>query len=304
MAALTFIQGGPGWRRTWTRRLGEADGGGSITVLNGHARDYAVRDNAGAFSIKWMPRGRAVYRVDGASHPLSGERAVILNQAQPYELEFLDRSGTESLCVFFSDDLVGEAWRALARPDLADDPEPAGLLDMPVFPDLVFRPPEATRALLAALRAGYGAADPGALAAEERLLGLLSRLVAAAQAHRELAGRIPALKPTTRRLLAARLEQARELIEDAPGAEPSLDALARASGVSKFHLLRLFKAGYGLSPSAYARRMRIGRAKALLRSSAMTTAEAAARSGYESESAFVRAFRRETGMTPGAFRTA
>ncbi len=50
--------------------------------------------------------------------------------------------------------------------------------------------------------------------------------------------------------------------------------------------------------------MRIGRAKALLRSSAMTTAEAAARSGYESESAFVRAFRRETGMTPSAFRTA
>lgn len=299
MTQLTYIQGGPGWRRTWKRSLGEDPGGGAITVLNGHARDYGVRDPQGAFSVKWMPRGRAVYRVEGASHALEGDRMVILNQSQPYELEFLDRSGTESLCVFVSDDLVAQAWRDLSRPDLVDDEAPASLI--PDFPDLVFRPAPEVSVALARLRDSYGADDPSALALEERLLDLAVRLVAAAQGHRRLAGRIPAVKASTRRLLAARLQRARELIEDS-AEEPSLDALARASALSKFHLIRLFKAAFGCTPSAYAARRRMDRARGLLRASSMTVAEIGRALGYESAGAFIRAFRRHFGVTPAAIR--
>ena len=171
MTQLTFIQGGDDGRRVWRRRLGEAPS--AITVLNGRARQHWIRDVEGAFSIKWMPRGRAVYRTEGASHLLAGDRAVILNQAQPYELEFLDRSGTESFCVFVSDDLgVESAWRDLAAPDLADD-APRGAR-IPQFPDLVFRPPAGIGAELARLREDFAGGDPSALAAEERMLGLVN----------------------------------------------------------------------------------------------------------------------------------
>jgi len=294
---LTFIQGGDDGRRVWRRRLGDAPS--AITVLNGRARQHWIRDVHGAFSIKWMPRGRAVYRTDGASHVLAGDRAVILNQAQPYELEFLDRAGTESFCVFISDDLVESAWRDLGGSDQIDD-EPAGRR-IPQFPDLTFRLPADIAGELARLRADFGCGAPSELAAEEQLLGLVSRLVAAAQGHRRMAARLPAAKASTRRLLAARVQRARELIEDAAEA-PSLDELARASALSKFHLLRLFKAAFGCTPSAYAGRRRMDRAQRLLAATPMTVAAIGEALGYESTSAFIRAFRRHFGVAPSAIR--
>jgi AraC-like DNA-binding protein len=296
---LTFIQGGDDGRRVWRRRLGDADSASAITLLSGRARQHWIRDAEGAFSIKWMPGGRAVYRTDGASHLLGGDRVVILNQAQPYELEFLDRSGAESFCVFISDDLVESAWRDLAAPDLVDDA--AAGRRIPQFPDLVFRPPPDIGDQLARLREDFGSGDPSELAAEERLLGLVSRLVASAQSHRRLAARLPAAKASTRRLLAARVERARELIEDS-SEDPSLDELARASALSKFHLLRLFKAAFGMTPSAYAGRRRMDRAKRLLAATPMTVTAIGAALGYESTSAFIRAFRRHFGVAPSAIR--
>jgi AraC-like DNA-binding protein len=300
MTELTYIRGGEAGRRVWRRRLGEPSAS-AITVLSGQSRQHWVRDPEGAFSIKWMPKGRAIYRTQGASHVLTGADAVILNQAQPYELEFLDRTGTESFCVFISDDLVAAAWHELARLDPAGEaPAPASAL-IPQFPDLVFRPPASIAAELASLRESFGADDPSELAAEERLLGLVSRLVASAQGHRRMAARLPAAKASTRRMLAGRLERARQMIEDSHG-EPTLDELARASALSKFHLLRLFKAAFGCTPSAYVGRKRMHRARRLLRATPMTVAAIGEALGYESASAFIRAFRRHFGVTPSAIR--
>jgi AraC-like DNA-binding protein len=294
---LTYIQGGDGGRQVWRRRLGEA--GSAITVLNGIARQAYIRDAEGAFSIKWMPRGRAVYRVDRASHLLAGDHAVILNPDQPYELEFLDRAGTESFCVFVSDDLVSAAWRDLDEPELPDEDRGDGPL--PQFPDLVFRPPADVLQELVQMRGDFACSDPSALAAEERLLGLTRRLVASARGHRRLAERLPAAKASTRRLLAGRVERARDLIEDSD-AEPTLDELARACALSKFHLIRLFKAAYGCTPSAYAGRRRMRRAQRLLAATPMTVAAIGEALGYESTSAFIRAFRRHFGVAPSAIR--
>ncbi len=301
MTRLTFIQGGPGWRRTWSRDLGGASGASAILVLNGHAREHHGGDREGAFSIKWMPRGSSVYRVEGASHRISAGRAVILNARQPYELEFTDRAASESLCVFFSNDLVAQAWRDLFRPELIEAEGLDGAETLPEFPDLVFRPADAVAARIAALRDGYGHPDPAAAPREEDLLGLLIGLLRTARAHGETASRLPAAKASTRRLLTARVERARELLEHSKD-EPSLDALAAASALSKFHLLRSFKAAFGCTPAAYHRRRRLQQAGALLRATPMSVAEIGAALGYESPSAFIRAFRRHFGGNPSAIR--
>jgi AraC-like DNA-binding protein len=299
MTELTFIQGGDDGRRVWRRRLGAANSSSSITVLNGKARRHWITDASGAFSIKWMPRGRAVYRSQGASHFLSGDHAVILNQAQPYELEFLEPTGAESFCVFVSDDLVESAWRDIVTPDAVDD-DP-GAARIPQFPDLVFHPPPTIAAELARLRRDFEAGDPSALAVEERMLALVRDLVAAAQGHRRLAARLPAAKASTRRLLAARIERARELIESS-AETPTLDELARVAAVSKFHLLRLFSAAFGCTPSAYAGRRRMDRGRQLLEATSMSVAAIGEALGYESAGAFIRAFRRHFGVTPSAIR--
>jgi AraC family transcriptional regulator len=287
---LTAARPAPG--RDRIRRLGAPGGDRRITILNGHAREYAAYEPHGAFSLKWMPDGEAVYRVDGAAHRLSGDAMLLLNPGQSYEIEFVARRASESLCVFFSDALLGDA-------ATAPDGAPCRL---PTFPDLVFRPDPALATTLAGLRARFDDPDVAADALEEALLRLLERLTGVAAEHRGIGARIPALKPATRRMLAARLQRARDHIEAAGALPPTLDALAAVSCLSKFHLVRLFRAAFGCTPMRYAEACRIARAAPLLRDTRLTVAEIAAVVGYDSQSAFARAFRRQRGVTPRAFR--
>lgn len=296
MAELTLIQGGLGKRQVWRRPL--SAGAGAITVLNGKSMGGGLRDPDGTFSIKWIPRGRAVYRTGPHSHRLDPGRSLILNPQQPYELEFPDGPVTETLCVFFSHDLVHEAWTSLGEPEAASQGD---LARTPQFPELAFAPEAGIAAALAAFYAGFAADDPPALIEERAMLGLLGRLLATAQAHRLQASQLPALKAATRRALMERLLRARRMIEDSPAEEPSLDALARESALSKFHFLRLFKAAFGATPSAYAQARRMDLAKGLL-CSGRPLDDIAERLGYDGAASLIRAFKRREGITPGQWR--
>ena len=152
---------------------------------------------------------------------------------------------------------------------------------------------------------GLAAAGPDDEAAvlEARLLAALDEAVGAAHRHRGLAGRVPASRPATRAHLLAQLERARERILACGGVGCDLAGLAREAGLSKFHLLRLFKAVYGATPMAFAEKARIEAAAAALRASRRPVIEVAADAGYDSQSAFAKAFRRWMGAAPSAWRT-
>src|SRR5690606_14360514 len=98
------------------------------------------------------------------------------------------------------------------------------------------------------------------------------------------------------------LHEARRYIEAHFTEDRTLDALGQHVGMSKYHLLRAFKQMYGATPPQYQIRLRIHHAKRLLRLHYLTVAEVAAKVGYDSVSAFCRAFRREVGVSPGEYR--
>jgi len=82
---------------------------------------------------------------------------------------------------------------------------------------------------------------------------------------------------------------------------PSLDALAEAANVSRFHFHRVFKAVTGVTPKAYADAHRAGRVQdELTRTSTVT--EAIYGAGFQSNGRFYAASSRLLGMTPSAFR--
>lgn len=83
----------------------------------------------------------------------------------------------------------------------------------------------------------------------------------------------------------------------------SMDEVAHACLVSRRTLYRVC-AGFG-GPAALVRRMRIEHARRLLRTDPTRPLSAVAfSSGFGTERHFYRAFREETGMTPGEFRSA
>ncbi len=273
-----------GEARLW---LGDPKAAAQVSILNGHARQWRARSGGGGFSLKWAPQGRIRYRLDRADHRLAAQGMLLLNPGQPYEMDF--EGPAESFCLFFSDALVREAWG-----DLAGGGAPAE------FPNLVFRPGFAAE--VAALRRELDGRGPWPCDLEARLLGVLADAVAVARVHRGEARRLPAAKPATRAHLRARLEVARSLIADGEGAR--LDQVALASGLSKFHLVRLFRAAFGTTPMKYAEGLRLDRAAAALRGSAVLVDEIAFGAGYDSASAFGRAFRRRFAMAPSAYRRA
>ena len=86
---------------------------------------------------------------------------------------------------------------------------------------------------------------------------------------------------------------------DAP---PRLDEIAAIAGFSPFHFHRIFKAATGEGPSEFIVRHRLERAAFELRSTRQRIIAIATRCGYETPSAFARAFAARFGMSPSAFR--
>jgi AraC family transcriptional regulator of adaptative response/methylated-DNA-[protein]-cysteine methyltransferase len=107
-------------------------------------------------------------------------------------------------------------------------------------------------------------------------------------------------EPALRDRQADAIARACRLIEEAD-ATPSLAALAKAAGMSRFHFHRLFKAETGVTPKAYADAERARRMSGELKRSGTVT-EAIYGAGFNSNSRFYATSTERLGMTPTAFR--
>ena len=83
----------------------------------------------------------------------------------------------------------------------------------------------------------------------------------------------------------------------------SLDAIAAAAGVSRFHLSRAFPLIAGHPLMRYVRARRLSEAARMLTGGANDILSVALETGYGSHEAFTRAFREHFGATPDTIRT-
>ena len=82
----------------------------------------------------------------------------------------------------------------------------------------------------------------------------------------------------------------------------TLEMLARESGMSRSAFAERFAEIMGVPPMQYLSNWRLQRAARLLEQPSISIAQAAAAVGYESEAAFNRAFKKQVGLPPGAWR--
>lgn len=82
----------------------------------------------------------------------------------------------------------------------------------------------------------------------------------------------------------------------------TLDQLALAMGVSKYHLSRVFTGSVGCSPMQYVIRRRMARAQTLLASTDQTVRHIASQCGYDNYNYFTALFHKTIGMTPREYR--
>jgi AraC-like DNA-binding protein len=94
------------------------------------------------------------------------------------------------------------------------------------------------------------------------------------------------------------------LIHGRPGHPWTLDELARESASSRSNVARRFSELVGQPPMQYLAQWRMQVAANLLAQSGAKVAAIGAEVGYDSEAAFSRAFKKATGLAPGAWREA
>ncbi|MCG8354039.1 MAG: AraC family transcriptional regulator [Kiloniellales bacterium] len=104
--------------------------------------------------------------------------------------------------------------------------------------------------------------------------------------------------------MAKPVERALWTIEHRLGEHLSLRAVADASGVSPFHLTRVFAGATGLSVMRYVRARRLSEAARRLARDDADILSVALEAGYASHEAFTRAFREQFGLVPEAARAA
>jgi len=84
----------------------------------------------------------------------------------------------------------------------------------------------------------------------------------------------------------------------------SIDTLASIALQSRYHFMRSFKAGFGLTPYQYVLQLRVEKARDCLLRTEETITSLSYRLGFSSTSQFYRAFLKFAGVTPEQFRAA
>ncbi len=112
----------------------------------------------------------------------------------------------------------------------------------------------------------------------------------------------PAAPVSRARLGDVRVERALAVVRAAPNRRFTARALAKIAGASPSTFARLFMRSLGTTPNAWLVAERLARAERLLLDTRASLAEIAERTGYASEFALSRAFKRRFGVAPGRFR--
>src|SRR3982074_2050865 len=109
-------------------------------------------------------------------------------------------------------------------------------------------------------------------------------------------------KPSVKPLPPKILRRIRDRIEAELDTELSLTSLAKESGYSRAHFLRMFRAATGLTPHRYVLEMRLSTAQQLLRQAKIPLADVALKCGFSSQTHMTDVFRKQLGVTPQEYR--
>ncbi|MBN3729051.1 AraC family transcriptional regulator [Burkholderia sp. Ac-20379] len=112
---------------------------------------------------------------------------------------------------------------------------------------------------------------------------------------------LPIAPPAAPAHLAEQIRPALDCLRAEPDSDIALDGLARLTGMSRYRLIRAFRAVTGMTPHVWQLNLRINLARARLRDGD-SLAALAQHLGFADQAHFQRVFKAYAGATPGAFR--
>jgi len=246
-----------------------------------------VRLGAGELAI--LPRGERHTMSDELDSPVTGLDQLIADH--PLDAEARLRCGGD-----------GAHTRLLCGGFALSDPMPAPLLEL-LPPIVTMDPGSATvsawiEPVFALVRQEASRAAPGAQVIFAKLADVF--LAQALRAYLDGAGQTGLLQPRPRR--DPQIEKAAALIRDQPTRPWTLQTLAHEVGMSRTLFTTRFRTVTGESPMRYLAKVRLAQAAGYLRTADLSIDAIAMRTGYGNDASLSKAFKRELGISPGAYR--
>lgn len=232
------------------------------------------------FAIGVIERGVEVFNYRGKQHRAGRGQIMLINPAEVHDGNGADKDGW-AFSIFYADPKIFQ--RAAT--------EITGKIgSMPFFKEAVVDDLPTARKLLQLHRTLESSTS--ILERESAILttfaGLITRQSEFSSSELE-AGREPKA-----------ISRARTYLEENYMDNVSLSEVAAFAGMSRFHLIRVFKKQTGFSPHAYLEQIRVNRAKELLKSG-LPIVDTAYELGFVDQSHLTKTFKKFAGTTPGQY---
>jgi AraC family transcriptional regulator len=284
-------------RRAWG---GQAlpTGGWPTVIINSQAKNV-VRDNIlGPLSIFTNISGQSTVTTGSKRSTIKEGFFFITNSSQHYTLEIDSKKPVETFNIHFGDLFAEKVWSSLTNtPEnlLENEYSENGKLE---FQNRLVTLNEKTKSIINQIHT----TKLDGLFLDEKLYTLLYSLLGEEKRIQKIQQQLPALKSSTRKEILHRLLVATDYIYTYYDKKISLEELAQACYLSKFHFLRLFKIAFNKTPYQFINEVRVARAQQLLTQSKLEVQEISKLTGFDSSGTFSRAFYNHLGVYPTQFR--
>jgi AraC family transcriptional regulator len=277
---------------------------GKVTaVIDAQETDVEYIPFEQRLSIKACWGGEEQYFIDGRAVTVDDDNYLIFNDRRKYSSVIRSVRPVHSFSVFFRPGFAEEVLGGMLTPEdrildrssdaqrrsveFAEHLRPHDRLVTPVLKYIAFH-----------VRQGV---DDEAWY-EEQLSFLLERMLGSHRLTAQAIQSVSASRPGKRRELYRRLNWGRDFIHSSYQRPITIDDMARAACLSKYHFIRLFHAHEGVTPYRYLQQKRVAAAQRLLSTTQLTHVEIAEQVGFDHRSTMFRQIRRLTGRSGRQWR--
>jgi AraC-like DNA-binding protein len=288
------------FRRWFIERWGREN-----AVIFGRTRVAEYPDHTQTLSIKTAWNGSEHYYLGNRRVCVDDDSYLVLNEGDHYGSQVCSHQPIESLCIFFRPRMAIEVAAAMvqtASAALDAGSSSAGAPASMNFAENLRPHDHRVSPKLAAIAHGIRAGEADEDWLEEQLLQLLALMLGAEPGFRARSMRVADLSPSAHAELLSRVDRATDLILSSYADPITLGDMAAAARLSKFHLVRVFRAVHGVTPHAFLSRKRAEVARRLLLRGDASVADVAAEAGFGSRHSMFRHLRSQFGAGAQALR--
>jgi AraC family transcriptional regulator len=254
-------------------------------------------------SIKACWGGEERYFIDGRTLTVDDDNYLIFNDRRTYGSSLRSARPVRSFSVFFRPGFAEEVLGGMLTPEdrilergsqsenraveFGEHLRPHDKIVSPVLRYIAFH------------------VDQGVDAAawyEEQLSFLVERMLSSHRSTNKAVQSLSAIRPGKRRELYRRLNWGRDFIHSNYRQQITIDDMANAACLSKYHFIRLFHTLQGETPYRYLQQKRVAAAQRLLSTTNLTHVEIAEQVGFDHRSTMFRHMRRLTGRSGRQWR--